>query len=167
MLAQADSTVKFHYVNHSAIDRAAPSAYHEGPSRDISGARRSGLEQIDKGQRLLSAVLEQLKASASVQVVFGEEKKVGERTLIPIAAVAYCFCGGAGGGTGAPGEEEGAGGSGGGAGGGGGVRVKPLAVLEVSGEGTRVIPIVDVTRIATLGLGVLLLLALGRLLRRR
>ncbi len=109
------------------------------------------------GQNTLSEMLERIRATARVELVYGEERKVGDKILIPIAAVAYTFGAGAGGGT-APasnghdgGGEAPMGGSGGG-GGGGAVRVQPVGVLEVDGDETRLVPILDWTRIITTGL---------------
>lgn len=104
---------------------------------------------------------------AGVSMVFGEPHTVGSRTVIPVASVAFGF--GAGGGEKAPQEGEPPKGSGGGGGGG---RATPVAVIEVSEDGTCVLPIVDVTRIrlagfACLGMGLWLLgRALPRLTRR-
>jgi uncharacterized spore protein YtfJ len=49
-------------------------------------------------------------------------------------------------------------GEGSGGGGGGGMRVKPVGVVEITAERTRFIPILDVNRLATLGLIALALL---------
>ena len=106
------------------------------------------------GQNTLSEMLERIRASARVELVYGEERKVGDKTLIPIAAVAYTFCGGGGGGT-APtsnGHDGGEAPMGGGGGGGGAVRVQPVGVLEVDDDETRLVPILDWTRIITTGL---------------
>ena len=94
-------------------------------------------------EELVATITERLKASADVKVVYGEAQVVEGKTIIPVAVASYGF--GAGSGTGPQGE-------GGGAGGGGGMRVKPVGVVEVTAERTRFIPIVDVNRLATLGL---------------
>lgn len=105
---------------------------------------------------------------AGVSMVFGEPTAIGSRTVIPVAAVSFGF--GAGGGESAPEEGQPPKRSGGGGGGGG--RATPVAVIEVSEEGTCVLPIVDVTRIrlagfACLSLGLWVLgRALPRVLRR-
>jgi len=109
------------------------------------------------GQNTLSEMLERIRATARVELVYGEERKVGDKTLIPIAAVAYTFGAGAGGGTapasnGHDGGGEAPMGGGGGGGGGGAVRVQPVGVLEVDGDETRLVPILDWTRIITTGL---------------
>ena len=106
------------------------------------------------GEGVISTILERIRATARVELVYGEERRVGDKTIIPIAAVAYTFGGGGGGGT-APshnGHDETA--VGGGGGGGGAVRVQPVGVLEVSGDETRLVPILDWTRIATTALTV-------------
>ena len=94
-------------------------------------------------EELVANISERLKASADVKVVYGEPQVIEGKTIIPVAVASYGF--GAGSGTGPQGE-------GGGAGGGGGMRVKPVGVIEVTAERTRFIPILDVNRLATLGL---------------
>ena len=106
-------------------------------------------EQALAGERIVSELLERIKGSARVEVVYGEPREIGEKTIIPVAVVAYGFGAGAGGGTGERPGGDGATGSGGGGGGGGGVRVQPVGVLEVTGEETRLVPILDWTRIIT------------------
>ena len=105
------------------------------------------------GQNTLSEMLERIRATARVELVYGKERKVGDKTLIPIAAVAYTFGAGAGGGT-APASNGDDGGEApmGGGGGGGAVRVWPVGILEVDGDETRLVPILDWTRIITTGL---------------
>ena len=93
-------------------------------------------------ESLLSNVGERIKATASVKAVYGEPQVVAGRTIIPVASVSYGF--GAGSGR-QGGESEGGGG-------GGGVRVKPIAILEVSEKQTKVVPILDVNRLALFGL---------------
>ena len=107
------------------------------------------------GQNTLSEMLERIRATARVDLVYGKERKVGDKTLIPIAAVAYTFGAGAGGSTGPASNGNEAGGEatmGGGGGGGGAVRVQPVGVLEVDGGETRLVPILDWTRIITTAL---------------
>src|SRR5688572_11160133 len=111
------------------------------------------MQDVDyTGNTTVSQIAERLKSSARVEAVYGEERKIGDKTIIPIAVVAYAFGGGAGGGV-AP-HENGASSMthGGGGGGGGGVRVQPVAVLEVTGDDTRVLPVLDWTRIITTGI---------------
>jgi len=104
---------------------------------------------------------QEMQRTLGARTVFGEPYQVNGRTLIPVASVRYGF--GMGGGQGAREAAEGAAQpgaaagrqpvqSGSGGGGGGGAVVKPLAVIEVAGEAVRVRPIVDVTRLATLGM---------------
>lgn len=104
------------------------------------------------GEGVVGTILDRIRATARVELVYGEERKVGEKTIIPVAAVAYTFGGGGGGGTGpshngSNGQTEDA--VGGGGGGGGAVRVQPVGVLEVTEDETRLVPILDYTRIIT------------------
>jgi len=126
------------------------------------------MQDVDfSGNATVSQIAERLKNSARVDIVYGEERKIGDKTIIPIAVVAYAFGGGAGGGV-AP-HENGASSmtSGGGGGGGGGVRVQPVAVLEVTGDDTRVLPVLDWTRIITTGMTIFGAWMLVRSLFRR
>ncbi len=118
------------------------------------------------GQRIVNELVERIKGSAKVEVVYGEPREIGDKTIIPVAAVAYGFGAGAGGGGAAPGGD-GAIGSGGGGGGGGGVRVHPVGVLEVTADETRLVPILDWTRIITTGLTFFGLWMIVRALRGR
>lgn len=93
-----------------------------------------------------------------VCTVFGEPYQVNGRTIIPVAKVSFGFGFGGGQGTlkgnGAQSVDEAGKDAGGGAGGGGGgrVSVRPVAVLEVGADGTKVKPIVDVARLALAGM---------------
>ncbi len=118
------------------------------------------------GQRIVSELVERIKGSAKVEVVYGEPREIGDKTIIPVAVVAYGFGAGAGGGGAGPGGD-GAIGSGGGGGGGGGVRVHPVGVLEVTADETRQVPILDWTRIITTGLTFVGLWMIVRALRGR
>ena len=118
------------------------------------------------GQRIVNELVERIKGSAKVEVVYGEPREIGEKTIIPVAVVAYGFGAGAGGGGAGPGGD-GAIGSGGGGGGGGGVRVHPVGVLEVTADETRLVPILDWTRIITTGLTFFGLWMIVRALRGR
>ena len=117
------------------------------------------------GKRIVSELVERIKSSAKVEVVYGEPREIGEKTIIPVAVVAYGFGAGAGGGSGPSGD--GAIGCGGGGGGGGGVRVHPVGVLEVTADETRLVPILDWTRIITTGLTFFGLWMIVRALRGR
>jgi len=104
-------------------------------------------------------LVEKLFTVAQPGAVFGEPVSVAGRTLITASevtvgmGVGFGFGGGSA--TGEEGEpdegevEMGEGvGMGGGGGGGGGASGRPVAVIEVSEEGVRVEPVVDVTKIA-------------------
>jgi uncharacterized spore protein YtfJ len=106
-------------------------------------------------EELVTTISERLKAAADVKVVYGEPQVIEGKTIIPVAVASYGF------GAGAGGEH--------GAGGGGGVSVKPIGCIEITAERTRFIPIVDVNRLATLGLIalVVILFWFRRTFRRR
>jgi uncharacterized spore protein YtfJ len=114
-------------------------------------------ESTWSGEGILGSILERIRNTARVELVYGEERKVADKTIIPVAAVAYTFGGGAGGGTGP--STNGHNGhsdvsAGGGGGGGGPVRVQPVGVLEITEDETRLVPILDWSRIITTGLTV-------------
>jgi uncharacterized spore protein YtfJ len=91
----------------------------------------------------------QVHERASVKTVFGEPFQVDGRTIIPVAKVQYGFGFGVGRSKEKEKEEEE---SGEGGGGGAGVSIRPIAVLEITGQETKVKPVVDVTRLALAGM---------------
>ena len=111
-------------------------------------------------QEIVTSIADRLKASGDVKVVFGEPRAIEGKTIVPVASVAYAFGGGGGGG------QHGVGGGGGG---GGGLRVKPLGVLEITPESTRFVPVVNATRLATMGImaSVCIVWMLTRAFRKR
>jgi len=110
-------------------------------------------------QEILQTLGERLGGSAHVRSVFGEPVTAGDRTVIPVARVAF----GMGGGGGQRGDSE----TGGGGGGGGAVAV-PAGVVEVSAAGTRFIHFFEPRRLAAaLALGLLGGFVFGRFGRRR
>ena len=119
------------------------------------------------GERIVNELVERIRGSAKVEVVFGEPREIGEKTIVPVAAVAYGFGAGAGAGTGGRPGDDGASGSGSGSGGGGGVRVQPIGVLEVTADETRLVSVLDWTRIITTGLTFFGLWMIVRALRGR
>lgn len=79
---------------------------------------------------------------AIVRTVFGDPFQIEGRTLIPIAKVSYVGFGpGRSSETGEPEEKPGRRGESGTR-----VAVRPVALVEISGQKMRVMPIVDVTR---------------------
>ena len=103
----------------------------------------------------LNRLLSESKLSADVRLAFGESRQVGEKTIIPVASVAWG--GGSGFGMGRRGlsrQDETAElkPNGPTSGQGSGFRVRPLAVLEVSPTETKIRPVVDSTRIALAGI---------------
>lgn len=116
---------------------------------------------------MLRDMVENLKSSASVNVVFGETRETQGKAIIPVASVQYCFGAGGGEGTGPPAGEGQTPPAGSGGGGGGMIKAKPVAVLEVTPEETRVLPIMDYSRLASMALGGLFFFWLLRALRRK
>ena len=107
---------------------------------------------IGSGTTVVNQILDRVKNAARVELVYGESREVHGKTLIPIALVAYIFGGGEGSGTGPHHNGSGEISAGIGGGGGGMVRVYPVGVLEVTEYETRMVPILDWTRIITTGL---------------
>lgn len=77
---------------------------------------------------------------AGAAACFGEPVRAGDRTAIPVAEISYGLGFGWGGG-------RDANGTGGGGGGGGGARSRAIAVIDVSPDAVRVVPIEDHTQI--------------------
>jgi uncharacterized spore protein YtfJ len=107
------------------------------------------LEETMTSPAPFAPIAELLERNVSIRHVYGEPVHNGDKTIIPVAKVAYGF--GAGGGQGpghshrrgepaasTPGEEGRPEAQG--AGGGGGVRMTPVGALEISPAGTRFIP---------------------------
>jgi uncharacterized spore protein YtfJ len=108
---------------------------------------------------LLQSLHENLSSRAQVKSVFGEPVIAGDKTIIPVAKIAYGF--GAGAGTGGLGDENP---KGEGGGGGGATRVSPVGVFVVDSREARFIGVHDRKKtIATLFAGVIL----GALILRR
>jgi uncharacterized spore protein YtfJ len=119
---------------------------------------------------LVRDAADRLGDSARAEGVYGDPVTVGDRTVVPVARVAYGFGGGFGSGTdvaddGDDGEtpESGEGG-----GIGGGVRATPLGALELTPDETRFVRFSDSpgTRLAGLALAAGVGYLLGRLRRR-
>jgi uncharacterized spore protein YtfJ len=141
---------------------SVPPAASAVPATSPNGAAHP-LTSVE-AEALLAKLGQQVGASATVNAVFGQPQTIGERTIIPVARVAFGFGGGAGNGqsgrrrrapvdpeaaaeTGtrqAPGDATG---QGAGFGGGAGLMATPVAVVEIGPRGVRVVPIVDVNRL--------------------
>lgn len=114
-----------------------------------------------------SAVVERIQDHAGVDTVYGTPIEHGEKTIVPVAKVAYGFGWGYGSGGGDAGETgaETADGDEGGEGGGmgGGVRASPAGVVEITDGDTRFVPVADTKkRLLLVGVGLLLGYLLGR-----
>jgi uncharacterized spore protein YtfJ len=146
---------------------SAVRAAHHAPTVVANGAAPAVKASTPvEAEALLAKLGQELGARATVDAVFGRPQTIGERTVIPVARIAYDFGGGAGGGargkrrkaerapepeagTSHPAEpkgEEVRAPQEFGVGGGGGVRAEPVAVVEIGPKGVRVVPIVDVNR---------------------
>jgi len=95
-----------------------------------------------------------MRKKANVNAVFGKPVTAEGRTVIPVAEIGYGFAMGFGQGPAAEEEEaveETVEETGGGGGAGGGVKARPLAIVEVTPEGTWVKPIVDEQKVTLAG----------------
>lgn len=158
------SGFEFFWARPLAFREIGPKGQRLFPLLPLPGTKR----RIDmQPGGMLKDMAENLRSSASVNSVFGETRETQGKAIIPVASVQYAF--GAGGGEGTnPATEEGrqaASGSGGG--GGGKVKAKPVAVLEITPEETRVLPIMDYSRLASMALGGLFFFWVLRALRRK
>lgn len=130
-----------------------------------------------KGQKQGLEALEKLLDVAQPEAVYGEPITAGDRTVITAseawAAMGFGFGVGAGpqtemaqrqqqGGEAQP--EEGVGGGGGG---GGGSGARPVAVINISPEGVRIDPVLDMSKLGLAALGALggMLMMWGRMRR--
>jgi uncharacterized spore protein YtfJ len=97
--------------------------------------------------------IEGLSRLVGIERVFGKPEQVGDKTILPVAAVSWS--GGMGFGKGQETKKEDPnqnGRSGQGGGGGGKVRMRPVAVVEITAAETRIVPILDRTRIILAGM---------------
>jgi uncharacterized spore protein YtfJ len=109
---------------------------------------------------VLQRIGETLGSTATVKSVFGEPIHVNGKTVLPVAKVAYGFGGGFGiGNDSAHTDRQGEGG-----GGGGGVRAFPAGALEITDNGTRFVPFIDIGQllVAFIAGGVLGAVTFGR-----
>jgi uncharacterized spore protein YtfJ len=96
--------------------------------------------------------IEDMRDQASVSAVFGEPVEVGEKLVVPVADIKYGFGVGYNEGAAPENKEEQPASSGKGGGAGGGVAARPVAVLEISGDGVQVKPVMDEGKIALAGI---------------
>jgi len=106
------------------------------------------------------SVPERLQTSAHVKTLYGEPIVVGEKTIVPVAKVAYGFGGGS---RVAGNEENSSAGHANQRGGGGGVAAIPIGVVEVTDERTRFVAF-DLTKklVGALAIGLVLGMWIGR-----
>jgi uncharacterized spore protein YtfJ len=120
---------------------------------------------VDEGsQQVVDRIAERVSraitplADISAARIFGTPVEYADRVVIPVAA----FEVGAGFGFGGGGDETH--GNGGGGGGGGYTQGRPVAMIEITNNGVRVIPVLDWTRVGITALGTAL--AVWRITRR-
>jgi uncharacterized spore protein YtfJ len=134
-------------------------------ARDVRSSRAGGVVQMKVLPASFQSLIEHLRSSAGVATVYGAPVEAHGRTLIPVARVAYGFGGGHGS---APGESPGGGESASGGGLGGGVSARPVGVVEIGPEGTRLIVFEDRKKLlASMAAAFFLGVLLGRRLSRR
>jgi len=123
-------------------------------------------ETMAKATDRIAEIVGRLSEAAQASAAVGPPQSLGSRTIVPLATVrvsaGWGF--GFGGGGGTDEDRNQGGGSGGGGGGGGLGSSRIIAIAEVSDEGLKLRPVPDVT---TLALGLMALLALAMLGRRR
>jgi uncharacterized spore protein YtfJ len=91
-----------------------------------------------RGDDLLDALARQLGGRFTAKTVFGEPVERGAVTVIPVAALRFGFGGGSG-----SDPEKRQQGEGGGAGG----ISRPVGHIEIRGDGSRFVPVVDPVRV--------------------
>ncbi|WP_455276182.1 GerW family sporulation protein [[Eubacterium] cellulosolvens] len=113
-------------------------------------------------QNILQSIMDRLQGTASVKMVYGEPIETKEKTIVPVAKVAYGFGAGSGSNKKAESKESTGGG------GGGGISVKPKGVLEITKNETRFISFNETRNlIVVLMIGLILGLIIGRRGSRR
>ncbi|ELZ85076.1 hypothetical protein C453_10860 [Haloferax elongans ATCC BAA-1513] len=144
-------------------DEGIPSTVDVPPTEADAPPAETGAHEIDietTHRRLLSPLESIVRTDA--RTVYGDPVTVGEKTVIPVARVAFGVGMGGGSGTDESGAEGGEG-----FGGGGGAQATPLGVVEVTQDETKFVRFADRGRLAKiLAVGVAFGLLLGRLLRR-
>ena len=104
-------------------------------------------------EEILKSITERIKATASVDTLYGESRRIGNTTIIPVAKVSYGFGGGGGEGTR---PQEGASEApaiGAGGGGGGGVAARPVGYIVVSDGQVEYVSIPSWRGILVAGMG--------------
>lgn len=98
----------------------------------------------------LAEYLDKLPEKINVNVVFGEPRTIGDRTVIPVAEVRYAFglTQGTNVTTGCCTEDEDSPKRSGGL----GAKARPIAYIEINKDGTRVEPIIDDQKVALAGI---------------
>lgn len=99
-------------------------------------------------QKYVETIQQVVSSSAHVKTVFGDPISAEGKTIIPVAKVRYGFGGGMGSGPTRSDDQR----IGQGGGGGGGVIAQPVGVVEVSGAGTRFVPVHSRKRMAAVAL---------------
>ncbi|HEU4985140.1 MAG TPA: hypothetical protein VFT58_05820 [Nitrososphaera sp.] len=119
-------------------------------------------------KEIISSITERVKDTANVKVVFGDPVESGGVTVIPVASVKVAGGGGGGRGRGVAVTEEGVEVEGG-VGMGLQITARPLGYIEVVNGSAKLVPIVDVTKIAigSMIAGTLALLTVGRRMAKR
>jgi uncharacterized spore protein YtfJ len=112
-----------------------------------------------KTKDLIQQLSDKFSSDANVKSVYGDPIETQNKTIIPVAKIAYGL--GAGGAQGMEEKEKGEAG-----GGGGGVSNKPVGVLEITKEDTRFVPVDDwKQKVQWIGVGALLGLLIYRWIR--
>jgi uncharacterized spore protein YtfJ len=114
----------------------------------------SPLEHVTEAAAKAEGLLQSILGSAKSEDVYGPVTTVGDRTIIPVAAIERAGGFGFGGGGGS--DEQDNEGGGVGVGGGGASTARPVAVIEVDESGVRVRPILDLTKVALVALAAVL-----------
>ncbi|MDP2663477.1 MAG: spore germination protein GerW family protein [Dehalococcoidia bacterium] len=161
---QVGSRLEFFGALPVAVREKGPNGERLMHLLPIPGAeRRPRMQTAD----MLKELAERLKSSASVDTVFGDTRETQGKAIIPVASIHYAFGAGGGEGSSPSHDEDLKTSSGSGGGGGGKVRVRPVAVLEVTPEDTRVLPVTDYTRLASICMGGMFFWWIFRSFRRR
>jgi uncharacterized spore protein YtfJ len=97
-------------------------------------------------QESLSSIAEIIKKSVDVNIVFGSQKEIKGKTVIPVSSVKYGFGAGSGKHTGKQEDNDSAEGTGGG----GGIMNQPLGLFEITEEKICFKPVINFNHILKL-----------------
>lgn len=106
--------------------------------------QRGAAERLSPIEKILDSVTSKALGGSNTRSVYAEPIRQDQRTIIPVARISQRY--GFGGGSGSSESPDDSPASGGG-GGGGTLNARPVGYIEVTGDGSRFVPIIDWSQI--------------------